>query len=438
MADVLPSPPDRAVLARRAAVRSARTGWLIVGLVFGGLAYWSIFAPFEGAVLSRGQITVESNQQAVQHLEGGIVKAIHVSEADSVTQGQVLISLDGTVVEAATRATESQLIDLLATEARLVAERDGGNTLTLRHDFSVLHDTPQMSSALDLQTSLFRTRQDSWKTQSEILNQRIRQLQAQIEGMRRQTAALEDQHSLLDDEIVRFEALVSQGNASVVRVLALKRERARLVGAIQSLGSDIAATQVRIGETRNELIGLSQQRTEQILSHLTETQKNIDVLSEQFNADLDRQKRLVIRAPRSGRVIGVRAHTVGGVIAASDPLMFIVPEGDRLVAKVQVRPSDIDRVSVGQKAILRFPAFDQSETPKVVGHIAQLSADSKTDPVTGASFFEAVITLSGESGPALNLLPGMPVEASLKTESRNVLSYLVKPLSDSLSHAFRE
>ena len=111
MADVLPSPPDRDVLARRAAVRSARTGWLIVGLVFGGLAYWSIFAPFEGAVLSRGQITVESNQQAVQHLEGGIVKAIHVSEADSVTQGQVLISLDGTVVEAATRATESQLIE---------------------------------------------------------------------------------------------------------------------------------------------------------------------------------------------------------------------------------------------------------------------------------------------------------------------------------------
>ena len=162
------------------------------------------------------------------------------------------------------------------------------------------------------------------------------------------------------------------------------------------------------------------------------------MLSEQFNADLDRQKRLVIRAPRSGRVIGVRAHTVGGVIVASDPLMFIVPEGDRLVAKVQVRPSDIDRVSVGQKAILRFPAFDQSETPKVVGQIAQLSADAKTDPVTGASFFEAVITLSGESGPALDLLPGMPVEASLKTESRNVLSYLVKPLSDSLSHAFRE
>lgn len=419
-------------------MRSARAGWLIVCLVFGGLACWSIFAPFEGAVLTRGQITVESNQQAVQHLEGGIVKAVHVSEADSVTQGQVLISLDGTVVEAATRATESKLIDLLATEARLIAERDGGNTLTLRHGFSVLHDTPQMSSALDLQTSLFRTRQDSWKTQSEILDQRIRQLQAQIEGMRRQTAALEDQQSLLDDEIVRFEALVSKGNASVVRVLALKRERASLVGAIQSLGSDIAATQVRIGETRNELIGLSQQRTEQILSLLTEAQKNIDVLSEQLKADLDRQERLVIRAPRSGRVIGVRAHTVGGVIVASDPLMFIVPEGDRLVAKVQIRPADIDRVSVGQKAFLRFPAFDQSETPKVVGQIAQLSADAKTDPVTGASFFEAVITLSGESSTALDLLPGMPVEASLQTESRNVLSYLVKPLSDSLSHVFRE
>ena len=120
--------------------------------------------------------------------------------------------------------------------------------------------------------------------------------------------------------------------------------------------------------------------------------------------------------------------------------MYIVPDNDRLVAKVRVMRADIDKISVGQKAVLRFTAFNQNETPQVIGQIANVSADALADPVSGALYYEAIIEIpeSDAQSERFPLVPGMPVDAMLKTESRNVLSYLVKPLVDSISRTFRE
>ena len=415
-------------------------GWGTIALIFGGLITWSIFAPFEGAVLTTGQIAGESNQQAVQHLEGGIVSEIYVREGDEVEAGQKLIALDSTSMDASVQAIEARLFELLGLEARLVSERDETGELTLRSGFEDIAGRPAMTSILVGQESLRIARQSSRKTQNQILQQRILQLSTRIGGMTREIDSKDTQISLLGDEIARFEELMARGNTTVTRILALKRDSSRLQGEKEALVSDIAATQVQIGEARSEIVKLNQGYREEVLTELRDTQMQIGELTEQRTAALDRQNRLDILAPRAGRIIGIRAHTVGGIVSPSDPIMYIVPDNDRLVAKVRVMRADIDKISVGQKAVLRFTAFNQNETPQVIGQIANVSADALADPVSGALYYEAIIEIpeSDAQSERFPLVPGMPVDAMLKTESRNVLSYLVKPLVDSISRTFRE
>lgn len=415
-------------------------GWGIVALVFGGLIAWSVYAPFEGAVLTSGQISVESNQQAVQHLEGGIVREIYVREADAVTEGQKLLSLDAASTDASLLSLEARLYGLLGNEARLIAERDGTDQLILRPGFEEFAARPDMQAALAAQETLLKARSANLGTQATILRQRIDQLNTRIAGMQNEITAKDDQIALVDDEIGRFETLMERGQAVVTRVLALKRDRARLQGEKDALNSSIAATRVQIGEARSEIARLDQGNRETILTELRDVQTDIGELTEQRTGLLDRSGRLDILAPRSGRVLGIRAHTVGGVIRASEPIMYIVPENDRLIARVRISPADIDEISIGQRAVLRFSAFNQDTTPTFEGTVIKVSADAFADEASGATFYEAQIEIpdAALASSRFTLLPGMPVEASLTTESRSVLSYLVKPLSDSLSRTFRE
>lgn len=436
----LSMPLDRAGLTDAAHRNAVRTGWAIILLVFGGLFAWSVLAPFEGAVLTAGRVAVEGNQQAVQHLEGGIVRDIYVREGDKVVARQKLISLDPTTADATIDAQEARLFDLLGNEARLIAERDGKKTLSIRPEFSDLAEDPRMQAILASQQTLLSARSENRATQMQILQQRIDQLRTRIEGMKREIDSKDTQITLLEDEVARFEKLSAQGNASEVRVLALKRDLSQLHGSKEALVSEIAATEVKIGETRSEILHFDQDNREALLSDLRDTQTKIGELSEQRLAALDRRSRLDILAPSSGRVIGVRAHTIGGVINPSEPIMYIVPEDDRLVAKVRVRPSDIDKIQVGQTASLRFTAFERDATPRYDGEVLQVSADALTDPNSGATYYEVVLSIPDEALESKDfpIVPGMPVDASLHTSRRTVLSYLVKPLVDSVSRTFRD
>ncbi|KCZ89240.1 HlyD family type I secretion periplasmic adaptor subunit [Hyphomonas jannaschiana] len=440
MADQAQALPERARQTDAAHLSAVRIGWGVITLVFGGLFLWSLLAPFEGAVLTGGQVVVEGNQQAVQHLEGGIVREIYVSEADHVTAGQKLISLDPITADATVDALEARLFDLLGTEARLIAERDNKPSLALRSGFTDLADNPKMQDVLDSQQTLLTARTQTRATQLKILQQRIDQLTTRINGMNREIESKDNQIALLEDEVGRFEKLSAQGNASEVRVLALKRDLSRLQGEKDSLISDIAATEVQIGETRSEILRVEQDSREAILSELRETQTQIGELSEQRLTALDRRKRLDILAPSSGRVIGIRTHTVGGVINPSEPIMYVVPEDDRLVAKLRVNPVDIDKIAVGQTASLHFSAFDRNETPRYDGEVLKVSADALIDPNSGIAYYEVIASIPDEAlaSEDFPIVPGMPVDASLHTTRRTVISYLIKPLVDSVSRTFRE
>ncbi|MEM1104812.1 MAG: HlyD family type I secretion periplasmic adaptor subunit [Pseudomonadota bacterium] len=415
-------------------------GWLVIATVFGGLLGWSVFAPFEGAVIASGTVAVESRHKAVQHLEGGIVAEIAVRDGDRVASEQLLIRLDGTPIQAQLDNVDARLVDLIAREARLIAERDGETALTLRALPGEIAALPGLEASVGSQRTLLEARAETRRTRVSILNQRIAQLREQILGFESEVDARLSQTVLIRDELTSLEALLAEGLAQRPQVLALQREEAQLLGQIESLRAQISSTRVQIGEARLEVLSLTEGFAEEVISELTEVQTEIAALLTERTAAKDRLNRLDIRAPRDGIVLGSRTNTIGGVIAPGDPVMHIVPENDRLVSLVRVMPQDIDKISVGQTARLRFSAFAQNETPEVPATVQTVSADALQDQTTGMTYYEVTIALPEAIPlpPQFRVVPGMPVDAMLQTESRSVLSYLTKPLRDSMSRTWRE
>ncbi|MEL6566876.1 MAG: HlyD family type I secretion periplasmic adaptor subunit [Pseudomonadota bacterium] len=437
MGPALPAPNGgRTVSAKKYFI----IGWAVIALVFGGLTAWSIFAPFEGAVIAQGTVSVESRHKAVQHLEGGIVAEIAVRDGDRVEANELLLRLDGTPIQAQLDNVDARLVDLLARESRLISERDGSRDLTLRLLPDEIAGLPGLDISLASQRTLLDARAETRRTRVNILNQRIAQLREQILGYESEVDARMSQTFLIQDELASLEALLAEGLAQRPQVLALQREEAQLLGQIESLRAQKSSTQVQIGEAELEVLSLTEGFAEEVISELTQVQTEIAGLLTERTAAADRLKRLDIRSPRDGIVLGSRTNTVGGVIAPGDPVMHIVPENDRLVSLVRVMPQDIDKITVGQTARLRFSAFAQDETPEVPATVRTVSADALQDPATGMPYYEVTIEMP-ETLPLddeFRVVPGMPVDAMMQTESRNVLSYLTKPLQDSMSRTFRE
>lgn len=435
-----PDPSGESSVRSRSGMKFFFIGWFVICAVFGGITAWSIFAPFEGAVLAAGSVSVENQNQAVQHLEGGIVAEINAKEGTPVEAGDLLIRLDGTAIEAQLASLDARLVDLIAREARLKAERDGVSTLSPRAGAEAVTTNPAMADSLKSQKTLLDARAQSRSTQISILNQRIEQLQRKVEGLRAEVVSKTQQSMIIDEELRGLQELEAEGLTPKPRLLALEREKSSLGGQAESLRSEIAGTQVQVGEARLEKLRLTEGFREEVIGELTEVQTELAQLLEERTAAVDRLGRLEIRAPRAGIALGVRTHTVGGVIQGGEPIMHIVPRDDRLVAVVRILPQDIDKISVGQAAKLRFSAFSQRETPEVDGKVLKVSADAVVDENTGRSFYDVVVELPSQQplGEAFTIVPGMPVNAMLRTESRNVMSYLTKPLIDSISKTFRE
>lgn len=415
-------------------------GWSVIGVVFGGLMLWSIFAPFQGAVFAQGSISVESNRQAIQHLEGGIVSELYVREGDRVGQGDALLRLEDTPIKAQLSSIEARLFEFIGQEARLAAERDGSSIATLDPAYANLKDRAELRRIIASQNELMVARAASKSTQIKLLNQNVSQLRERLQGLQNEIRAKETQSRLVDEEVEGLETLLSKGLSPKTRVLELKREQARLNGDREALVSQVATTRIQISDVEIEINQLTEGFRELVLTEMRDVQTQIAELTEQRVATLDRLSRLIITSPRAGRALGVQAHTIGGVIESGQPIMYIVPENDELIALIRIATHDIDKVIVGNEAVLLFPAFNLSATPEVKGIITKVSADALQDPATGAFYFEGVVEipkgrLANQNFP---LQPGMPVDARVLTEDRSVISYLLKPLGDAMSKTFRE
>lgn len=412
-------------------------------LLLGGFGSWAVLTNIAGAVIANGQIEVDQNRQVVQHPDGGVVAEILVDEGTVVEVGDVLIRLDATQLTSQLTITENQLAEFMARRGRLEAERDGRSEITFDPMLlSVATSANSAQAMMDGQIMLHAARAETIAQESEQLEKRRQQTQDQIGGIVAQRTALARQIELIGEELTAQQSLFDKGLAQSSRILALQREEARLSGTLGELDASKAQAEGRITEINIELLRLTSARREEAITTLRDLQFRELEMHEQRLALSEQLSRLDILAPVPGIVHGLTVFAPRSVLRPADPVLFIVPQDRPLVIAAQVDPLHRDQVFVGQEVSLRFSALDQRETPELVGQVAQISADAFEDEATRLAYYRAEITLSDEERARLpedvKLVPGMPVEAFIRTSDRTPIYYLTKPLVDYFTKAFRE
>ena len=417
----------------------------LIGLVvllstFGVFGLWSVLAPIDGAALASGFVTVKSHSKTVQHLDGGIVSQLLVKDGDIVKEGDLLLTLDGTETKAQLEIARGQYITLAAQVARLEAERDGKQAVVYPDTLNDVTD-PRILEAKKTEDQIFIARKNAHEGEMEVLTQRIGQLNSKIEGLKGQRKSKQELVASFAEEAGDLKELLAEGFADKQRLRDTERSYTLNSGEISALSSDIAAAQIQIGETKLEILQLEKKFQEELAGKLSEVQTDLYDVNQRMLATKDKVVRIDIKAPVAGRVMGLAVHTLGGVILPGHPILDIVPQQEELIIEAQVSPLDIDRVSIGLVAEVRFTAFKQAVTPVIEGKVINLSADRLVEEKTGTPYYQAQIELTPESYQKmknLELVPGMPVEVLIKTGERTVFEYLTKPISNAFARAFIE
>jgi HlyD family secretion protein len=441
----LPPFPPNALLDAPA----PRTRWpvlfgLVVFLVFVvGFGVWSVLAPLAEAAIAPGVIKVEGNRRTVQHLEGGIVREILVRDGDKVQAGQVLMRLDDIQSDSTTEAQRAQRWALMAQDARLVAELAGGTgAVPIEFPPELLNSShPRARDVVRGQREVYEARMASLNSQLQVLRARIEQQHATIRGAQGQMTATRNQLALIRQEEQMRRGLVAQGLARLPDLLALQRAMAGLEGTMQELNGQIDRANATIAETERQIRQVLDQRIQEVSTELREVRGKLAEVEERLRAATDVQTRRDIVAPESGTVVNLRLFTIGAVVRPGDALLDIVPDHDRLVAEVNIQPSDIDVVFPGLQSEIRLPAFKQRLVPFLHGKVTWVAADVTTNEQTRQQYYRAYILIDREQLerlPNVFLTPGMPVEAHVQIGERSFFQYMTQPIRDSFARAFRE
>ncbi len=431
---------DDSLSSLPASDRKARLiGFTIVLLTFGLFGAWATFAPLESAALAPGVVTVQSYRKTVQHLEGGIVKELHARDGDMVAAGDPLIVLDDTQLRAEYGMTRSQLVAAQAMEARLRAERDGAEQI----DFSGMleNNSNRAVEAREGETQVFNARRGSRLGETSVLEKRIGQLREQIAGLQSMVATKRNLEKSYQDEIGELTQLLSEGYVDKQRLLEQQRRLDMVKAEIADHQSEITKTRLQINETELQIVQLNKDFNSEVVSQLAEVQTKVFDLQERMAALDDRLTRIVIRAPEGGMILGMKVHTIGGVVSPATPLLDIVPSVSDLIVEAQVSPIDIDRVSVGKAADIRFSAFNSATTPVIKGVVRHVSADRLINEETGMPYYLARVALTEEGAHALGglkLQPGMPAEVLINTGKRTMLQYLMQPATNAFARSMIE
>lgn len=416
------------------------TGVTFGFLLLGGVGGWAATAQLTGAVIAQGSVAVDQKLKSTQHRDGGIVSDLAVREGDFVNAGQILIRLDDVQTKAELSIVHSQLVELAARKARLQAERDLLDTIEFPSDLRLSH--PDTAAVINGETRLFNGNRANRESQKQQLELGIEQIHEEIKGLEAQRTSKGDEIALLDVEHKKIKGLADKHLIEGSRVYTSSRDRARLMGERGEIDAAIARAKTRMSEIRLQIISIDDTARTEAQRELSLVDTRMSEFQDRRTAIEDRLARTDIRAPISGTVNELNVHTIGGVITPAEILVTIVPENAKLKVEVKLAPVNIDQVSIGQPARLRFSAFNQRTTPELKGQVVHVSPATSRDKTTGEAYYLGDISVSAEElaklGEGSVLLPGMPVEVYISTEERTVMSYLVKPLSDQFNRALRE
>ncbi|MBD2798276.1 HlyD family type I secretion periplasmic adaptor subunit [Xenorhabdus sp. 18] len=421
--------------------RYLQIGWLIIGIGILGFFIWAAFAPLEKGVASSGIVVVDGNRKTVQSPVNGIIRQIHVKEGEQVKAGQVLVQLSQIQVNAQIDSLKQQLYTTLATEARLLAEQQGKETIVFPTTLQTTQSEPRIHDILTLQKQLFLSRREMLRSDLAGMQQAEEGINFQIKGLREALMSKQQQQTSLKEQVANLKPLTEEGYFPRNRYLELLRNQSELNGSIAEMAGRMGQVEKQRQETQQRVIQRQADYQREVRTQLADVQVLANELRNKLETAQFDLSHTSITAPVDGSVVGLAVFTQGGVVASGEKLMEILPAQSALEVEARLMVNLIDKIAVGQNVDLMFTAFNQSRTPKVTGNVTVVSADRLVDDITREPYYQMRVRVTPEGMEklvGLNIKPGMPVEAFVKTGSRSLLSYLFKPLMDRASTSLTE
>lgn len=413
--------------------RYSRLGWMLMLGGFLGFLGWAALAPLDKGVAVSGKVMVSGHRKVVQHPSGGIVERIDVRDGDKVSAGQVLIRLKETPLLGQAQSLRSQFYGSLSSEARLNAERDGVASVSFPVELTALAAEPEVASNLALQRQLFDSRRQALLLDQQGIDESIAGAEAQLRGVRDSQASKVLQRTALTEQLLGLRELAREGYIPRNRLLDSERVYAQVLGSISEDYGRIGQLQRQVLEMRLKIRQLAEEYQKEVRTQLADTRVRTEDLRNRLASAEFELANSQLRAPVAGIVVGLDVFTEGGVIKPGQALMEIVPQGEPLLVEARVPVELADKVHAGLPVELMFSAFSQSTTPRVAGEVTLVSADRQVDERTDEPYYtlRAQVSDAGMAQLAgLQIRPGMPVEAFVRTGERSMLNYLFKPLLD--------
>ena len=413
----------------------SKLGWIIVLVGFGGFLLWALFAPLDKGVPMSGTVIAESNRQAVQHLNGGTIQEILVGDGDVVKAGQVLVRMNPVSARSAAEATRGQYLTARASEARLLAERDGAKKVTFPAELENAASDPRIAEMKTLQSQLFTSRQMALQNELGAIDENIAGLKSQIQGLQEARDNDKLQLGFLKEQLEGMRALAKEGYVARNRMLDLERTYAQINGSMSENIGQIGRSQRQVSELVLRRSQRIQEYQKEVRSLLTDVQRDAEALGARMTAEEYQLASVDVKAPTSGVVVGLAVHTNGGVVSPGFKLMDIVPSGEALVAEGRLAVNLVDKVHAGLPVDLMFTAFNTNTTPHIPGQVINVAADRTVDERTGEPFYKVRVKVSPEgarlvANHKLDIQSGMPVDLFVKTGERTMMNYLFKPVLD--------
>lgn len=418
-----------------------RLGFIILAVALGGFIAWSVTATLAVAVVAPGNVSMESFKRTVQHLEGGIVKELLVSDGDHVEAGDPLVVLSDTQSRSQLEIARAQYWINRAMEVRLLAEQEGAEMLQMPAEM-LNSDNPRVQQVVAVQQSLFTARRQSLLSTLESLDEQSVQMREQIEGLEARVRVNGQRIASLRSEAEDFRSLYREGLGDNQRLRELERQVLQYEGDNAEFRANMAQLRSQVSENRMTKEIQQQEFQQEVGEQLRDAQSQIAEAEEQIISLTDQVNRTIINAPVSGIIVGQQIHTIGAVIGSGETILDIVPSGDGFVVEARIPNRDIDNIFIGQHAEIRFSAFNQRLTNEIAGEIIHVSADSFEDEATGQRYYKARVRVTDagreDMTEQMQLLSGMPAEVMIRTGERTFASYIGKPITDMLARAIRE
>lgn len=418
-----------------------RKGFIVVGVTVGVGGLWSATARLDSAVVARGSVVVETDRKAVQHLEGGLVESVAVRDGAEVEAGQTLLRLDTTSTAAQRGVARLAVLQALGEEARLAAEIDQADRIAFPDEISHAPEAREAMRIMLDQERQFRERENARRLEVSILNERLSQSRKQYQSAQAQRDAAVSQAASIADEIAKLRPLADQGFVASSRINPLQRSLTDLQGRSGSLEADMARLSVANEEIRLQTNQIARRMIEEASSRLADCRVRLADAREKLRVAEDVMARAEVKAPRKGRVVGLKVHTVGAVVKPGETMMEIVPQDDDLVVSAKISPMDVNHLRPGMAAEVRLPSFKGRATPITIGEVTSVAADALRDEVSQQTLYELRVGVRSSGFPPKirgQLRPGMPAEVLISTGERTLIAYLMQPLSDAMRAGLRE